>query len=75
MKILWTSYVEAKSLYRSESFSKATIKKLDGDEYEIVGREDWLKMIDIGYKKAFTNKNPKKGTVGAKWKSIPLFPS
>ena len=75
MKILWTRYVEAKSLYGSKYFRKATIKKTEGDGYEITGKEDWLRMIDTGYKNAFSNKNPKKGTVEAKCKSIPLFPS
>ena len=75
MKILWTSYVEAKSLYACKSFSKATMNKIDADTYEITGKEDWLKMIDTGYKKAFSNKYPKKGTMESKWKSIPLFPS
>ena len=75
MKILWTSYVEAKSLYACKSFSKATMNKIDADTYEITGKENWLKMIDTGYKKAFSNKYPKKGTMESKWKSIPLFPS
>ena len=52
MKILWASYVEAKSLYACEAFSKATIKRVDDGEYEITGKEDWLRMIDNGYKKS-----------------------
>ena len=75
MKILWTSYLEAKSLYGSESFSRATIKKVGENEYEIIEKEDWLKIIDTGYKKTFSNKNPRKGSEEAKWKSIPLLPS
>ena len=75
MKILWTSYVEAKSLYACEAFNKATIKKMDNGEYEITGKEDWLRMIDNQYKKAFSNKYQKKGTMNSKWNSIPLFPS
>ena len=72
---MWTSYVEAKSLYACEAFNKATLRKTDSGEYEIIGKEDWLRMIDNQYKKAFSNKYPKKATMNSKWNSIPLFPS
>ena len=75
MKILWSSYIEAKSLYACEAFSKASAKKTADGNYEITGKEDWLRMMDNQYKKAFSCKYPRKGTINTKWNAIPLLPS